>query len=195
MTENMHHKIFDSSANFFQKGLSAAKNSFEMILKSPVNLEEVNYKHSEFDMSGIVGEDKFHVIKTELHGDLDGASFLIFSEVEIDKIIKSCLPENFWGTDTDDAKKMRSEFINEIDNIMSSSVITEMANDLDIFLYGGVPQPDELSAAGMNTFLQEQSAKFNKFFQFKASFSGVELGIAPRFIWMFNEQLEDKISE
>ena len=95
---------------------------------------------------------------------------------------------------TEEQKKMRSEFINEIDNIMSSSVITEMANDLDVFLYGGVPEPDELTANAMNKFLAEQSSQFNTFYQFKASFFGTELGISPRFIWMFNEKLAEKIS-
>ncbi len=165
-----------------------------MIIKSPVHLEEVNFTSSEIDLSGHEITDIFHVLKTELHGDLNGASFLIFSSREIDKIVKYCLPENFWGNETDEQKKMRLEFINEIDNIMSSAVITEMANELDSFLYGGVPQLDILSGPGMSEFLTREFTQYNSFYQFKASFTGTELGIAPRFIWMFNEQLAAKIA-
>ena len=94
-------------------------------------------------------------------GDINGESFLIFSEEEIGLHHKKSASLKIFGPMRLKSKqKMRGEFINEIDNILSSSVITEIANELDVFLYGGVPQPQLLDGKELNNFLKLEASAF-----------------------------------
>ncbi len=191
MTDNAK---FETAGNsIFQKGLSAATKSFEMILNSPITIENIKYNEEGVDISRAKENEICHVLKTELLGDLTGASLLIFSESEIERIVKVCLASNM-PADEEGQAIMKNGFIAEIDNILSSSVITEVANELDVFLYGGVPKPDMIEAGELNNYIDKESKSFKNTFQFKAVFHGTELEISPDFIWMFNSQVMEKLS-
>ena len=71
-----------------------AKSSMEQILQSPITLKKVAFGIDKEDISKFRSEaDNVSLIKTELMGELKGSCFLVFSESDVDKINKACLPK------------------------------------------------------------------------------------------------------
>jgi chemotaxis protein CheY-P-specific phosphatase CheC len=196
MLNNFKEKEMEVATRLIFEGLSMAKSSMEQILQSPIKLNKVEYGNSKVSsLFSSKGGGKIHVIKTELKGELKGTSFLIFSEDEVGKIYRACLPEKVVLDDSPESKMMKMGFLTEIDNMVAAAVITEFANFLDMEIYGQVPTLQVVNDSEVNEFLSAASAEYDKIVHFNANFHGAELDISPDFIWMFQEKFADKIKE
>ncbi|NQZ77101.1 MAG: hypothetical protein HRT61_13520 [Ekhidna sp.] len=177
-------------------GLSMAKASMEMILQSPISIEQVDYVSADLDMDRFGGPDQeVHLIKTELMGELKGTSHLIFSEKEVAKLYEACLPESVAKDDSKESTIMKLGFLTEIDNMVSAAVITEFSNSLDMEIYGDVPSLKVMKATDLNDFIVKDSSEFESIIHFKAVFKGKELDICPDFIWVFHNKFVDRIKD
>ena len=135
------------------EGLSMAKSSMEMILQSPVSIEQIEYGTSDLDIDRFGGVDsEVHVIKTALMGELKGTSHLIFSENEVNKLYQSCLPEKIAKDDSKESMIMKLGFLTEIDNMVSAAVITEFSNFLGVEIYGNVPSLKVIKANEISSY-------------------------------------------
>ncbi len=178
------------------EGLSMAKASMEMILQSPISIEQIEYGTSDMDINRFGGdESEVHVIKTELMGELKGTSHLIFSEKEVQKLYESSLPKNIVEDDSKESTIMKLGFLTEIDNMVSAAVITEFSNFLGVEIYGNVPSLKVIKAKELNNYLVEESSELEQIIHFKAMFNGKELDICPDFIWVFHNKFVDKIKD
>ena len=177
-------------------GLSMAKASMEQILQSPITIEGIDYVNAELDLNRFGGATKeVHLIKTELMGELKGTSHLIFSEEEVAKLYKACLPDNIAKDDSNESMIMKLGFLTEIDNMVSAAVITEFSNSLGMEIYGNVPSLKVLKASDLNEFIVSESNEFESIIHFKAVFHGKELDICPDFIWVFHNKFVSKIKD
>ncbi len=173
-----------------------AKSSMEQILQSPITLKKVAFGIDKEDVSKFRSEAKnVSLIKTELMGELKGSCFLVFSESDVEKINKACLPAEILNDDSPESKMMILGFLTEIDNMVAAAVITEFANFLGVDIYGNVPTLHVLDQGNVNEFLANETTSFDSVIHFKAIFKGEELDISPDFIWIFNEKFMDKIKE
>lgn len=174
-----------------------AKSSMEQILQSPITLKKVAFGIDKEDISkfGTKGLNNVSLIKTELMGELKGSCFLVFSESDVEKINKACLPAEILSQDTAESKMMIMGFLTEIDNMVAAAVITEFANFLGVDIYGNVPSLHVMHQDKVNSFLADETTSFDSVIHFKAIFQGDELDISPDFIWIFNEKFMDKIKE
>lgn len=178
------------------EGLSMAKASMEMILQSPISIEQIEYGTSDLDLNRFGNENSdVHVIKTALMGELKGTSHLIFSENEVQKLYQSCLPENIVKDDSKESTIMKLGFLTEIDNMVSAAVITEFSNFLGVEIYGNVPSLKVIKPTQINEYLEEESSELEQIIHFKAVFHGKELDICPDFIWVFHNKFVDKIKD
>lgn len=178
------------------EGLSMAKSSMEMILQSPITIEQIEYGTSDMDVDRFGGLDsEVHVIKTELMGELKGTSHLIFSEKEVSKLYESCLPKSVVEDDSKESTIMKLGFLTEIDNMVSAAVITEFSNFLGVEIYGNVPSLKVIKASQISEYLTEESSELEQIIHFKAVFKGKELDICPDFIWVFHNKFVDKIKD
>jgi chemotaxis protein CheY-P-specific phosphatase CheC len=176
-------------------GLSMAKVSMEQILQSPIIIEKIDFEHSESGAPRFTDQTtgSVHLIKTELIGELKGLSHLIFSESEVSKLYKACLPPNIINDDSPEANIMKMGFLTEIDNMVAAAVITEFSNFLGVEIYGHVPNLIVLKATEVNNFLKKEAEQYDSFVRFKATFHGSELDISPDFLWMFQNKFVEKI--
>lgn len=71
-----------------------------------------------------------YVVSTELLGELNGMSYLILSQADVENLSKMAELRD----DT-----LRDEFLKELDNILSAAVITVLSNELKTTSYGDVP--------------------------------------------------------
>ena len=194
MLENLNHAELEVATKLIFDGLTMAKSTMEMVLQSPISLEKVDYGstanyHSVFEKKC----ENVHMIKTELKGELKGISHLIFSEEEVSKIYKACLPGSVIESNSPESEMMKLGFLTEIDNMVAAAVITELANVLNVEIYGHVPSLQIIPASEVDAFLHDESSDFDSIIHFKANFQGTELEISPDFIWVFQHEFMDRI--
>lgn len=198
MLDKLNETELEVASKLVFDGLSMAKRSMEQILQSPISLEKVDYSssvHEPLPTYDKHEEESVHVIKTQLIGELKGTSHLIFSEDEVAKVFKACLPANLIESDSPESKMMKMGFLTEIDNMMAAAVITEFSNFLGLEIYGHVPSLNVMKANELNGFLEKESGEFDSIIHFKAIFHGKELDIAPDFVWIFHEEFVNKIKD
>ncbi len=197
MLNNLKENEIEVATKLINGGLAMAKSSMEQILQSPITLKKVAFGIDKEDISKFQSEESHNVslIKTELKGELKGSCFLVFTESDVDKINKACLPAEILNDDSPESKMMMMGFLTEIDNMVAAAVITEFANFLGVDIYGNVPSLHVMPHDKVNEYLAEETTSFDSVIHFKAMFKGDELDISPDFIWIFNDKFMDKIKE
>lgn len=198
MLDKLNENELKVAAKLVFDGLSMAKRSMEQILQSPISIEKIDYSDTASGKSPMLAYDEgesVHIIRTELIGELKGISHLIFRESEVAKVFRACLPASLIESESHESQMMKMGFLTEIDNMMAAAVITEFSNFLGLEIYGHVPSLYVKKAADVNTYLHEESMGFDSIIHFKAIFHGVELDISPDFVWIFQEDLVNKIKE
>ena len=115
-------------------GMSMAKKSMEQILQSPIKMEKIDWSNDDVPLPKYQNSanQSVHVIRTNLIGELKGTSHLIFSEDEVTKVLKACLPANIVESNSPESKMMKMGFLTEMDNMMAAAVITEFSNFLGV---------------------------------------------------------------
>lgn len=198
MLNNLKENEIQVATKLIFDGLSMAKASMEMILQSPIALKKIDFGNQEEEMVPAyttLGEAETHTIKTELKGQLKGSCYLIFSQDDVEKITKACLPPSILNEDTPENKMMKMGFLTEIDNMVAAAVITEFSNFLSLEIFGDVPSLHIIKANEIDNYLDSESSTYDSRLHFKAIFHGKELDISPDFIWVINEKFLEKIKE
>ncbi len=197
MLDNLKDNELQFATKLIFDGLSMAKSSMEMILQSPITIEKIDYSKQDSHIPNFAsqGDHNVHLVKTELRGQLKGSCHLIFSEEEVEKINKACLPPQILEDDSPESKMMQVGFLTEIDNMVSAAVITEFSNYLGLELFGHVPSLHIIKANEVEDFLKSETDTYDSVVHFKALFHGSELEISPDFVWLFNKEFVDKIKQ
>lgn len=73
------------------------------------------------------------LLTTEIFGDITGKSYLFLSDKEMD-LLTVGIPVG-----KDASINLKEEFLKELDNILSASVITKLSNELKVKMYGNIP--------------------------------------------------------
>lgn len=129
------------------------------------------------------------ILTTHVIGDIAGKSYLVFNQQETEEIFR-VLQTSVASNELKDA------FLKEIDNIISASVISELANALGIEIYGDVPHLLKASGTDFETIMRAEldledsdSMIFcNTSFQFENHDQ-----VNPHFIWKLNSRIFDLI--
>ncbi len=196
MIEKFTEKEMDVAVEMINRGLDRAAVSLKMILNSSIEVTNVDFDITVLDDETQYSnkkDDRIHILRTELAGELRGICHLIFTSEEVDKIHKKCLPERYVNSDSEDAQVMRLELLKEIDNIMAASVITEFANSLDVGIYGNVPSLHIMEANEVNKYIHAESVTLSPLIQFSSVFHTGEIDIKSDFIWLLEEEFIKKI--
>lgn len=197
MLKSFEENEMEVATKLIFDGLSMAKASMEMILQSPITLKKISYgeKIGESPMIDSRDRQSVQVIKTELRGELKGTSHLIFSEEDVARVCEACLPSVVLESDSAQNQMMKTGFLTEIDNMVAAAVITEFSNFLGVDIYGHVPTLQIMKAEEVNDYLVNEATEFDSIIHFKAIFHGDELNISPDFIWIFQNDLVDRIKQ
>lgn len=196
MIEKFTEQEMAVAVDMINRGLDRAAVSLKMILNSAIEVTNI-----DFDIAVLNDEpqysskkdDKIHILRTELAGDLRGICHLIFTSDEVSKIYMKCLPEKVVDSEDSDAQVMRLELLKEIDNIMAASVITEFANSLDVGIYGKVPSLHVMEAGEVNKYIHAESVTLSPLIQFSSVFHTDDIDIKSDFIWLLEEEFIQKI--
>lgn len=129
------------------------------------------------------------IVQTDLIGQLNGSSYLIFNEEE-----KKAISHMSLVTFGSSASIEENAILKEIDNIISASVITELSNALNVSIYGDVPKLLELDdIKEFHNFMNEGNNDYYLLASTNFIFNGHEK-ISPIFIWKIDKNLLSMIN-
>lgn len=171
------------------KGFAKAAKSFSQMVGGALSFEHSNTTliHDDRDFTYASEEQgELMVLSTNMIGDLSGKSYLILSEQERAEIYRSVSPTKPLD------EKLREALLLEIDNIVSASVIGQLADDLGIEVYGDVPQLQYVKAEGMRQFLSSafsQESHVGVLLCNTTFLLGNHDHIHPRFIWKLSTKV------
>jgi len=188
MADKLDPVTLDDLENAFTVGYSNASASFRALSKERIGFNNFHrgvYKldadcHLDHELyTGMSGDV---LVTTEVFGDVSGKSYLFISEREY-AILTERVPD---GVDRNVDLKL--EFLKELDNILSASVITALSNELRISVYGDIPQ------LVSNTTIPLPDLIFSDFKDYADevyvttiffSFEG-QPSLRPLFVWVIN---------
>lgn len=175
-------------------GFLRAASSFSKLVNKNVRIVNTQSMlvRNDDDLTLVTREEDgsdLNILVTQIIGEISGKSFLIFTHDETQEILKAMntLTMN---------EKLKEAFLLEIDNIISASVIAQLANQLNLKVYGGVPHLVKVPSAGLTEFMRGEVSDdelsrlifCNTTFQFDGGES-----IHPQFVWKVSTNIFSKV--
>jgi chemotaxis protein CheY-P-specific phosphatase CheC len=179
-------------ARIMSAGFERAARSFSNLINRKVKITKchaVLVQPTRSQMAVAEESGHLYVLVTQIIGDVSGKSFLIFNEAESEEVFKAMNLKK-----SSDA--MNEAFLLEIDNIISASVIAELATALGLEVYGDVPELNRVPGQDLNAFIVAEAGDeshsslifCNATFQFDERDS-----IHPQFVWNLSNRIFDAI--
>jgi chemotaxis protein CheY-P-specific phosphatase CheC len=178
-----------------KQGMEKAAQSLGFFLKNKVELLSV--ENDSCNLSHTIQvpnklKQRGYLLSTYILGELKGACYLLFTQDEVDMLLKSEFSEEILQ-DEEMKNAMGEGLLLEMDNIISANVITEFANTLKVKIYGDVPS---ISYIEQNEVFDVMAQAVNEemfILNFRANFTNNEQNFNPEFIWLFDQQFLEKI--
>lgn len=178
----------------FESGYVNAALSFSKFVNANIGYVRMHHglhivEEGMRDMNEINRFDANLLVATDVIGEVCGKSYLLLNTREYDQ-----LSEQVYGTE-DALKDFKEEFIKELDNVLSASVITKLANALHLNLYGNIPMlvnPFSCNLKKMiyDDFLDEAKSVYVNAIYF--TFDEYP-ELKPCFIWVVDQKIFDRI--
>jgi chemotaxis protein CheC len=121
-------------------GLAKAADSFATIARDKVFLSVPDVQIiNPSDMTSFMaeGERSDAVIQSDIKGDLNGKTFILFPDKQSTYLADICI-----GTATDfkgNYPAMKRSLLLEISNMLTGSIVTQLANIFKVHIYGSAP--------------------------------------------------------
>lgn len=153
----------------------------------------VNVTHDPAQMFIANGETKIYpcfksdpqvvLLVTPLMGDLPGKSFLVFDRADVNTMmLLNPIKSSSLSPDI-----LRETLLKEIDNVVSASFVTTVANRLSLSVFGDVPEIHSLSPAVANDLIHQYTPGDTSAMVCQSNFiMAGKPGFGPQFIWKFN---------
>jgi chemotaxis protein CheC len=121
-------------------GLAKSADSFAQIAKDNVLLSVPDVQIMEPDTVLDFFPESSQtdtVVQSDVKGDLNGKTFIVFTEMQSNRLADLCLggSSNFQGN----YPAMKRSLLLEISNILTGALVTQLANLLSLHLYGTPP--------------------------------------------------------
>lgn len=121
-------------------GLARAADSFAAIAKDRVLLKVPDLQLMEPDkLLEIVRayEDSHTIIQSDIKGDLNGSTLMLFSQLHVQQLSNVCL--NVQVELGEPLSMMQESLLLEVSNIITGALVTQLANILKANIYGSPP--------------------------------------------------------
>lgn len=167
-------------------GLSKAADALAVMLNEKVLIKCVEMIRPVQVLEGI-DEDHLNIV-TNIRGDINGTCCFVFTKNDAlyltSKIIPNGNTNNHFVMN-----KTNKEFLLELDNIISASVTTQLADLLHINIYGDVPMMEPWNTYKNMDLLLE---KYHPLF-FKTRFRTEDTTFTPGFYWFLEPIIIENI--
>lgn len=175
------------------KGFERAASAFSRFIDVPVRKTNTRFVMVRQDEPFTFMYDNatdVRVLTTQIIGEFAGKSYLIFDRDECEEVFR-VVSKGKAGL----SEGLKDPLLLEIDNIISASVIAELANALHAEIYGDVPVLHTLSASRLQELIRqdvEHTPSSVIFTQTTFAFDDHQ-HISPQFVWKLSSQVFDMI--
>jgi chemotaxis protein CheY-P-specific phosphatase CheC len=180
---------------FISKVMERAANSFSQIAGMQIqsrSMEVTLAEETSIRLNRARNGQTLCVIVTPLLGGLAGRSYLVLDPAEIDVLLENSPFKPSSGFDT----ALKEALLKEVDNIVSASVITELANQFKIDLYGDVPELLMISQADFSEMVSQYIPNGQLSLVCAGGFvANDNEKFAPQFIWKFSSAIVKEIEK
>jgi len=187
----------DVAKEIINIGLAKAADSLSFFTKERVMLKGLSLEIkpiSEFAYPKQDDGNAFHVLFTEVKGDIEGTCFLNFREQDAENFWKIALPEAIMNN-PEMKIEMGKAILMEADNIIAASVITQFANMLNVNMHGHIPNYHLVEYNDMNRFILDRSPSSSLYLQFSAEFASDSVDVFPDFLWMLDSSFMKNVQK
>ncbi|MCP4457407.1 MAG: hypothetical protein GY816_05180 [Cytophagales bacterium] len=195
MINQLEKKEQSLATGMIKEGLRKASTALASILNSPISIKKIDFGVDSMSKFNVADSKSYDLLRTELIGEIQGVCHLIFTQEEIRRIIDTCLPKELYTGAPSELELMELEFITEIDNMVSATIISQFSNILDVEMFGNVPSLHTIKSNEVKEYLEAESNKYNSTLHFKSIFQGEELEVSPHFTWMVQDEFVTKIKD
>lgn len=194
--KNINSTEIQRAEEIIAAGLQKAAESLSFFMKENIQLQETDFNISdEFNESSeIQNTEDLFVLVTELKGQLKGICYLVFTELESNEICKVALAPEVYNDDSK-LSQMKEPLLLEVDNILSASVITQLANQLSIKVHGGVPTLKVIPPAQLKKIIVEQMIPDRLVMGFQTEFMSSKSHFHPSFFWIVERDFLTRVKE
>ncbi|RAW01018.1 chemotaxis protein CheC [Pseudochryseolinea flava] len=174
-------------------GMARAARSFSIMLGATVKTSpsQILNLDNENNFARLKDQDQeLFVLVTQMIGDFNGKSYLIFNIEEAIAIAKVLRKD-----EKELDERLREAFLMEIDNIVSAAVISELSDVLKAEIYGDVPMMKRLSGSSLYDFIAaDKDPRDHGLLVINTGFTvDKHPNIHPQFIWKFSPVLLEMI--
>lgn len=129
------------------------------------------------------------LLTTEIFGDITGKSYLFLSDKEVE-LLTAGIPVG-----KNPSINLKEEFLKEVDNILSASVITKLSNELKVKMYGDIPLLQGKTLAKIEDTIEDDfSEQTENIYVNMISFSVTgHPEIKPVFVWVLDSSVFESI--
>jgi len=130
------------------------------------------------------------LITTEVMGDVPGKNYLLLNQHEFDSLTKGI------RSDKNHPMDIKKEFMKELDNILSASVITKLSDNLGMKMYGDVPVWSGPFKGNIMNLIREDFGKGTDEVYISSLFFSFDHSpkIQPFFIWVMHSKIIQTLS-
>jgi gamma-glutamylcyclotransferase (GGCT)/AIG2-like uncharacterized protein YtfP/chemotaxis protein CheY-P-specific phosphatase CheC len=165
--------------------LAHAAIAFEKLLKQRIRLHCASLYGSNnthlLNQLPLPDGDNLLLYTTNVMGEISGISHLIFSVEDTSEIVKKCMPSAVGS------REMTEALLAEIDNILSASVVTQLANMLGKHMLGLVPKMRLTNREGIIHLMQSDMNANGFCLLLSTTFVMDDLRLQPVFVWFFED--------
>ena len=193
MNTNLDNEEFKITSLIIRNAIAHAAQSLSTLLKDEVKLYKLDLiDRQENKMPFHMTDDGkvCFLMKTAIFGEFRAQSNLIITEKEAQKIWEITQPDNFSMQE-----EMRDAILLEMDNILTAAVVSEIANILQINVFGGVPEIQKVEASQVKQVMTLKEEEYEYQFILDTVFLCKMTQINPSFIWFFQHELLENIKK
>lgn len=193
--EKLTNQEISSAKEIIDLGLKKAAQSLSFFMKEDISLKETDFTLTDeqsFILENSSLDDNLFVLSTEIKGELKGICYLIFNKEEKDEVCRVALPAEIFNN-PEKLKNMQEPLLLEIDNIISASVITQIANSLKMKMYGDVPKLELLNSNELKNVIISQMKPNKLIIGFQTEFISSKANFSPEFFWIFEPEFIESV--
>ena len=177
-----------------KESLNKAAESFGFMIRQKLEVKDItlsdNGKGEDFFS---VSSETPYLLTTEVIGDMNGKSYLLFSHENAEQVFKICT-----GVGVNESSMGIDLILKEIDNIVSAASISVLADKLKNRIYGDVPHFFEFSKKEVEKMINSDFEKFMSqrdqvLIQCKLEAPDIDLSVD--FIWILSGDILNRISD
>ncbi|MBI3218744.1 MAG: hypothetical protein HYZ44_04475 [Bacteroidetes bacterium] len=193
MLEALNQNTSEKLDKSFDAGYANAASALARMTAQQIGFNQIHagFHHvgeAQVDGPILVNQGSL-LLTTEIFGDITGKSYLFLSDKEVE-LLTAGIPVG-----KDASINLKEEFLKEVDNILSASVITKLSNELKAKMYGDIPLLQGKTLAKIEDTIEDDFSEQTETIYINAISFSIEghSEMKPAFVWVLDSSVFESI--